>query len=106
MAGDLLDHVDLDALAVALRGAAPERLELAEAVERVLSGSSRRDGRIDDFETMAATIGAAAVASDDAERLKAWWAYRMLFTPDPLAERLALMWHNHFATSNLKVDNL
>ena len=30
----------------------------------------------------------------------------MLFGPDPLTERLALMWHNHFATSNLKVGNL
>ena len=30
----------------------------------------------------------------------------MLLTPDPLGERLTLMWHNHFATSNLKVDNL
>ena len=30
----------------------------------------------------------------------------MMFGPDPLTERLALMWHNHFATSNLKVDDL
>jgi uncharacterized protein (DUF1800 family) len=30
----------------------------------------------------------------------------MLFSPDPLGERLALMWHNHFATSNRKVDDL
>ena len=30
----------------------------------------------------------------------------MLFSPDPLGERLTLMWHNHFATSNLKVSDL
>jgi uncharacterized protein (DUF1800 family) len=30
----------------------------------------------------------------------------MMFGPDPLTERLALMWHGHFATSNLKVENL
>jgi Protein of unknown function (DUF1800) len=30
----------------------------------------------------------------------------MLFTPDPLTERLALVWHNHFATSQLKVDDV
>ena len=30
----------------------------------------------------------------------------MLFGPDPLGERLALLWHNHFATSNLKVNDL
>jgi uncharacterized protein (DUF1800 family) len=30
----------------------------------------------------------------------------MLFGPDPLTERLTLLWHNHFATSNAKVGNL
>jgi uncharacterized protein (DUF1800 family) len=30
----------------------------------------------------------------------------MLFGLDPLGERLALLWHNHFATSNLKVNDL
>jgi uncharacterized protein (DUF1800 family) len=30
----------------------------------------------------------------------------MIHTPDPLCERLTLVWHNHFATSNLKVGNL
>jgi uncharacterized protein (DUF1800 family) len=29
----------------------------------------------------------------------------MLYGPDPLTERLTLLWHNHFATSNLKVDD-
>ena len=48
----------------------------------------------------------AAVTAGDLGRLKAWWVYRMLYGPDPLTERLALTWHDHFATSNLKVDNL
>jgi uncharacterized protein (DUF1800 family) len=30
----------------------------------------------------------------------------MLTSPDPLTERLALNWHNHFATSNRKVEDL
>ena len=30
----------------------------------------------------------------------------MLLGPDPLGERLALMWHNHFATGNQKVNDL
>jgi hypothetical protein len=30
----------------------------------------------------------------------------MLFGPDPLGERLTLLWHNHFATSNAKVGDL
>ena len=30
----------------------------------------------------------------------------MLATPDPLTERATLMWHDHFATSQLKVDDV
>src|SRR5262249_39840576 len=29
----------------------------------------------------------------------------MLYGPHPLREKLTLFWHNHFATSNLKVQN-
>ena len=76
------------------------------SIVRVLHGSPRIDGVPDDFEHTAGEIGDAAVESDNPDRLKAWWVYRMLFAPDPLSERLALMWHNHFATSNLKVRDL
>ena len=51
-------------------------------------------------------LGDAAGGSSDARRLQAWWLYRALFTPDPLAERLTLAWHDHFATSQLKVDDV
>ena len=44
-----------------------------------------------------------AAQDGDINRLKAWWIYRMLLGPDPLGERLTLMWHNHFATSATKV---
>lgn len=36
-------------------------------------------------------------------RAAQWWAERMLVTPRPLQENLALFWHNHFATSQEKV---
>src|ERR1700733_1586781 len=39
------------------------------------------------------------------EDLKRWWLFRMCFTKRPLAEKLALFWHGHFATSNRKVNN-
>ena len=74
-----------------------------EAVGRLLNNQT--DSR-DEFETLAATIGDAAIASSNPDRLKAWWLFRMLKTSDPLTERLTLMWHNHFATSNVKVKNL
>ncbi|HWB09800.1 MAG TPA: DUF1800 domain-containing protein [Pirellulales bacterium] len=76
------------------------------AISRVLDGEVNTDATARDFESLARTIGDAAVASDNPARLKAWWLYRMLVTPDPLGERLTLMWHNHFATSNRKVQSL
>jgi uncharacterized protein (DUF1800 family) len=76
------------------------------SIDRVLAGKSATDGVPDHFADTADLLGDAAASSRDAARLKAWWVYRMLFTPDPLTERLTLMWHNHFATSNLKVNDL
>ena len=76
------------------------------AIQRLLEGRAREEGVPEEFARMAETIGNAAVAAGSPERLKAWWVYRMLFSPDPLTERLTLMWHNHFATSNLKVDDV
>ncbi len=72
------------------------------AVTRLLAGRSRGVGVPDHFAATADTLARAAVASSDVARLKAWWVYRMLFGPDPLGERLALFWHNHFATSAAK----
>ena len=76
------------------------------AVSRLLKGASGRDDVSENFEAMSATIARAAADAGDAGRLKAWWVYRCLVTPDPLGERLTLMWHNHFATSLMKVTNL
>src|SRR5687767_14975597 len=39
----------------------------------------------------------------ETQRLGLWWANRMLSTPRPLEEKLALFWHGHFATGNNKV---
>jgi uncharacterized protein (DUF1800 family) len=44
--------------------------------------------------------------SNDVDRLKAWWLYRILYDPDPLREKLTLFWHGHFATSNRKVGSI
>ena len=75
------------------------------AVGRIVSGEGR-DGVPDEFDQLSTLIGDAAASQQNVERLKAWWIYRLLFSPDPLGERLTFMWHNHFATSNLKVNNL
>jgi len=73
----------------------------AAAVDRLLKPNTENS-----FEKMSDNIAQAAAASNNAARLKAWWFFRMLKSSDPLSERLTLMWHNHFATSNRKVDNL
>ena len=39
----------------------------------------------------------------ETHRLAYWWAHRMLVTPRPLQEKMALFWHGHFATSEEKV---
>ena len=73
------------------------------AVDRLLAKQARCDGMPENFEEVSGVLSESA---DEPGRLKAWWFYRMLFGPDPLGERLTLMWHNHFATSNLKVEKL
>lgn len=38
--------------------------------------------------------------------LKAWWLYRLLNSANPLAEKMSIFWHSHFATSNAKVQSV
>ena len=78
------------------------------AIDRVVEAfkNSDRGQASGASEQMSSVICDAAVASNNIERLKAWWLYRMLNSSDPLGERLTLMWHNHFATSNVKVEDV
>src|SRR5262249_10120523 len=69
---------------------------------RLLQGQSR-EGVPDNFRFVADQLAGSA---GDPPRLKAWWVYRMYWGPDPLGERLTLLWHNHFATSNSKLNDL
>jgi len=78
-----------------------------KSVERLLEGQVRPPGapNLESFERTSALLAESAVAAHELGRLKAWWFYQMLFSPDPLGERLTLMWHNHFATGNFKVED-
>ncbi len=72
------------------------------SVERLVAG--RASAYVPaDFAATADLLAEAAVAAGEIARLKAWWFYRMLFGPDPLGEKLTLLWHDHFATANSKV---
>jgi uncharacterized protein (DUF1800 family) len=77
----------------------------AASVERFLAGqvSSRVPA---DFGATADLLTASAVAAGEITRLKAAWFYRILFGPDPLGEKLTLLWHDHFATGYAKVQDV
>jgi uncharacterized protein (DUF1800 family) len=73
-----------------------------KSIERLLRGESR-EGVPENFRSVADHL--AQQAATDPQWLKAWWVYRMYAGPDPLGERLTLLWHNHFATSYDKVND-
>ncbi len=91
-------------------GASPAevRRDLDEGQEtslaRVLEGRVR--AAPPDFEELQASMAERAVTRTEPSHLQAWWVWRMLVGPDPLRERLTLFWHDHFATSQLKVQDL
>ncbi|MCA9139901.1 MAG: DUF1800 domain-containing protein [Planctomycetales bacterium] len=76
------------------------------AIDRLIAGRTHVASQKTDFESLSQRLGRDAVTSRRVDRLKSWWIFRMIFTPDPLTERLVLMWHNHFATGIQKVRNL
>ncbi len=76
------------------------------SIGRLLDGKARSASVPDNFATFADRLADLALAAPEPSRLKGWWFYRMLFGPEPLTERLTLMWHDHFATGILKVNDL
>jgi uncharacterized protein (DUF1800 family) len=75
------------------------------SIDRLLQARSRTHVPTD-FEEAQRQLAGGAIASSDIARLQAWWIFRMLHGPDPLAERLTLLWHDHFATSQAKVNDV
>lgn len=71
------------------------------AIERLLSGGPG----LAEFDRGMAAMAKVIAQSNNSNQLRAWWVVRMLNTPHPLQEKLTLFWHNHFATSNKKVQN-
>jgi uncharacterized protein (DUF1800 family) len=75
----------------------------AKTLDRVLAGEPETDDFTRTSEFMASERSMPPGAPQ--ARLSAWWLDRMLKSRNPLAEKLTLFWHNHFATSNAKVQN-
>ena len=78
---------------------AAERAGFEKTLALLLSG--RPDAP--EIDESLADVGRVAAKSDDPDQLRGWWLYAMLHTAHPLREKLTLFWHNHFATSILKV---
>jgi hypothetical protein len=72
-----------------------------KVIDRLLKGESDPEK----FESETAKLAEPIVRANNGNQARAWWLYRMLYTPHPLAEKMTLFWHNHFATSNAKVNN-
>jgi len=77
------------------------RLGPTALVDRLLNGGPGQD----EFDRDLAPLAASIAGANNAAQLRAWWLHRMLYTPHPLREKMTLFWHNHFATSNAKVQN-
>ena len=78
------------------------------SINRLLNGQARSGlGQVaGEFESTSTALADAAAGSGEPSRLQAWWIWRMLHSSDALGERLTLLWHNHFATSNAKIRDL
>jgi hypothetical protein len=74
---------------------------------RVLEGETHSpDGRpARDFQELSAGMEEDFLRQPTIERLQLWWLFRLLFTHFPLAEKMTLAWHSHYATGNDKVGN-
>ncbi|MFO0950392.1 MAG: DUF1800 domain-containing protein [Isosphaeraceae bacterium] len=77
------------------------------SVARLLKGEALTpDGRpADAFEALADAMDRQLAPGAALTRLQAIWLHRMVYTAHPLRERMTLFWHDHFATSQTKVQN-
>jgi uncharacterized protein (DUF1800 family) len=82
-------------------GATWEELQraLRDGPQRTVDRLLRPDADVASFNRAYDKDEEAVAASGSAATLRAWWLRRMLETPHPLLEKLALFWHDFFAVS-------
>jgi uncharacterized protein (DUF1800 family) len=80
----------------------------AESIERLLhpDSESQEFRRVADALLRATQARRDFSLEGDPRSARVWWLYRMVFGRDPLAEKLTLFWHNHFATVLHGIYNL
>lgn len=71
-----------------------------KTIQSILEGGNEAD-----FERDMTKLADSIARVNNGPQLRDWWLYRMLYSPHPLREKLTLFWHNHFATSNAKIQS-
>jgi Protein of unknown function (DUF1800) len=87
-------------------GVSPQRLQAfaGQSPSQVVDSLTAYDPADDHpYAELLAGLGGALSPIYNPTDAQKWWLMRMLDTPRPLQERIALFWHNHFATSTGKV---
>jgi uncharacterized protein (DUF1800 family) len=74
--------------------------------EKTIAGLLEDKPESADFTSITTQLAQSISRTNNGNQARAWWLYRMLYTANPLREKLTLFWHNHFATSNAKVNNV
>jgi hypothetical protein len=77
-----------------------EKRGFADTLELILTGAP---GAGELLATLNDTGRVAAARDTEGFLIRGWWIYCMLQGGHPLREKLTLFWHNHFATSIVKV---
>jgi uncharacterized protein (DUF1800 family) len=73
--------------------------------EKTIAALLRGGPGLEEFDRRMAPLASTIARFNNAGQLRAWWLARMLYSPHPLQEKMTLFWHNHFATSNAKVQS-
>jgi uncharacterized protein (DUF1800 family) len=98
-------------------GASPDELAsfdrfTAEGVVQYLLNYERQPDDVDSkigngaYLSVTATRAGAFSPNINIEDARQRWLFRMVHSPRPLQEKMALFWHNHFATAYTKVAGL
>jgi uncharacterized protein (DUF1800 family) len=75
---------------------------LPATLDRLLRGAPGADER----DAFLAVAGKQIAKKDNIAELRGWWLYSMFHTQHPVREKMTLFWHNHFATSITKVQQV
>lgn len=70
---------------------------LADGPQKTVDRLLRPTADLDAFNRTYDEYDVSASRADSTAELRAWWLLRMIRTPHPIAEKMTLFWHNHFA---------